>query len=210
MRKSGKRVLASSSFTDGCTMTSSPGTQLIGVVTRCLSPVWRESSTRRTSAVLRPVEAGYDSIRRIVFFGSMMNTERMVKAMPLESTLVVSWWSSLVPRSGAFPEKRRIPNSHIICVGNLPFLVPNDGKLQVTARDLVNVLNPAFMAVNSVRGETDELCAALGKLRLELCEGTEFGSTDGSVVFRVGEENHPFVTNKLYCHVSLEQCEQRI
>lgn len=58
-------------------MTSSPGIQLIGVVMRFLSPlggvsfcsnekafgevktyVWRESRIRRTSAVLRPVEAG--------------------------------------------------------------------------------------------------------------------------------------------------------
>lgn len=50
---------------------------------------------RRTSAVLRPVEAGYERIVRMVFLGSMMKTERMVKAMPLESTLVASWWSSM-------------------------------------------------------------------------------------------------------------------
>lgn len=44
----------------GCYLpiTSSPGTQLIGVVILCLSPVCSESSTRSTSAVLRPVEAG--------------------------------------------------------------------------------------------------------------------------------------------------------
>lgn len=35
-----------------------PGTQLIGVVTLCLSPVCSESTTLNTSAVLRPVEAG--------------------------------------------------------------------------------------------------------------------------------------------------------
>jgi hypothetical protein len=54
----GKSFSASSPLTEGWTMTSSPGTQLIGVVTRCLSPVWRESTMRRTSAVLRPVLAG--------------------------------------------------------------------------------------------------------------------------------------------------------
>jgi hypothetical protein len=58
MRNSGKRVLASSLETGGATMTSSPGTQLMGVVMRYLSPVWRESMMRRTSAALRPVEAG--------------------------------------------------------------------------------------------------------------------------------------------------------
>jgi len=32
----------------------------------------------------------------MVFLGSMTKTERMVKAMPLESTLVASWWSILL------------------------------------------------------------------------------------------------------------------
>lgn len=31
----------------------------------------------------------------MVFFGSMMKTLRMVKAMPFSSTLVASWWSIL-------------------------------------------------------------------------------------------------------------------
>jgi len=70
-------------------------TQLIGVVILCLSPVCRESMMRSTSAVLRPVEAGYERMVRIFFLGSMMKTERMVKAMPFSSTLVASWWSIL-------------------------------------------------------------------------------------------------------------------
>jgi len=45
---------------------------------------------RRISALLRPVEAGYDRMVRMTFLGSMMKTERMVKAMPFSSTLVVS------------------------------------------------------------------------------------------------------------------------
>lgn len=58
MRKLGNSCLASSLETGGATMTSSPTTQLTGVVIRYLSPVWRESMMRRTSAALRPVEAG--------------------------------------------------------------------------------------------------------------------------------------------------------
>ena len=58
MRKSGNSFLASSLVTGGATMTSSPGTQLMGVVMRYLSPVCSESTMRRTSAALRPVEAG--------------------------------------------------------------------------------------------------------------------------------------------------------
>jgi hypothetical protein len=37
--------------------------------------------------LLRPVEAGYERIRRMVFLGSMMKTLRMVKAIPFSSTL---------------------------------------------------------------------------------------------------------------------------
>ena len=36
---------------------------------------------------------------RIFLLGSMKKTERMVKAMPLESTLVASWWSILAEQS---------------------------------------------------------------------------------------------------------------
>jgi hypothetical protein len=56
--KSGNSSFACSFLTLGCTITSSPGTQLIGVVILCLSPVCSESTILRTSAVLRPVEAG--------------------------------------------------------------------------------------------------------------------------------------------------------
>ncbi len=88
--KLGNSILACSSLTDGAIITSSPGSQLIGVVTLCMSPVCSESTIRSTSAVLRPVEAGYERIVRILFAGSMMNTERIVKAMPLLSTFVTS------------------------------------------------------------------------------------------------------------------------
>jgi hypothetical protein len=76
----GQMFFASSVFTLGWTMTSSPGCQLIGVVTLCLSPVCRESIMRRSSLELRPVEAGYDRIVRMVFLGSMTKTDRIVKA----------------------------------------------------------------------------------------------------------------------------------
>lgn len=91
MRKSGKSSLACSSLIVGWTITSSPGIQLIGVVTLYLSPVIKLSRALNTSAELRPVEAGYERMRRMVFLGSMTKTERMVKAMPFSSTLVVSW-----------------------------------------------------------------------------------------------------------------------
>ena len=108
LRNFGKSCLASLSSTVGAMMTSSPGTQLIGVVTflESLSLVCRESTTRRTSAVFLPQLAGYVIIKRIVLAGSMMKTERMVNWTPLSSILVASWWSIMsykraIRRSGS-------------------------------------------------------------------------------------------------------------
>ena len=54
--KKGKRMLSSTHRIR--TVKNLPGTQLIGVVTFCLSPVCNESTTLNTSAVFRPVLAG--------------------------------------------------------------------------------------------------------------------------------------------------------
>jgi len=94
-RRFSKDFFASSSLISGSTITSSPGSQLTGVMTPYLSLYWSESTTRRISLVLRPVDAGYNCIRRIFFWGSTIKTDRMVIAIPRESTLVVSWWSNL-------------------------------------------------------------------------------------------------------------------
>ena len=55
----------------GCMMTSLPGSQSMGVVTLVLvARLQRVDDAQRTSAELvRPVEAGYERIRRIVFLG---------------------------------------------------------------------------------------------------------------------------------------------
>lgn len=74
--------LASSVLTLGGTMTSCPFCQSIGVTTPFLSPSCKLSITLSTSAVFLPVLAGYDMLSRIFLVGSMMNTERMVKAIP--------------------------------------------------------------------------------------------------------------------------------
>ena len=53
------------------------------------------------------------------------------------------------------------------------------------------------MRFDGVGGETDQLDATLGELRLELCERTELGSANGSVIFWVREENNPVVADEL-------------
>ena len=86
---------------------------------------------------------------------------------------------------------------HVIEVGNLPLLVGNDGELDVAARDLGNVLDPAVVAVDGVGREADHLDAALGELGLELGEGAELGGAHGGVVLGVGEEDDPAVVDEL-------------
>ena len=86
---------------------------------------------------------------------------------------------------------------HVVGKRNLALLVADDGELQLGAGDLIDVLDPALMAVDGVGRETNELCAALGELRLELGECTELGGADGGVVLGVGEENDPVVADEL-------------
>jgi len=86
---------------------------------------------------------------------------------------------------------------HVICVRNLAVLVANDWEVQLAAVNLIDILNPSSVRLDRVGGKTDQLDAALGEFRLELCESTELGGTDGSVIFWVGEENDPVVTNEL-------------
>jgi hypothetical protein len=127
----------------------------------------------------------------------MMKTERMVKAMPLLSTLVASWWSILVRGSDLSLVCARAANLHVVRQRDLALLVADDGELQLAAGDLVDVLDPAIVRVDGVRGEADELCAAAGELRLELGERAELSCADGGVVFRVGEQNDPVVADEL-------------
>lgn len=160
-------------------------------------PVWRLSRTRRTSAVLRPVLAGYERMRRMVFLGSMMKTERMVNAIPLLSTLVASWWSILAILSVVSQMSRNLSYSHVVCQRDLTVLVANDGELQLTAGDFVNVLDPTIVGVDGVGGETDELGTTTGELRLQLGESTELSCTDRGVILWVREEDDPVVADEL-------------
>jgi hypothetical protein len=75
-------------------MTSSPACQSIGVVTPFRSPSCKLSMTLNTSALFRPVDAGYDIVSLIFLFGSMMKTERIVNAisgLAMSSSAIMSY-----------------------------------------------------------------------------------------------------------------------
>lgn len=58
---------------------------------------------------------------------------------------------------------------HVVGESNLAFLVANDGELEVGAADLVNVLDPATVAVDGVGRETNELdSSVVARQRLQV------------------------------------------
>lgn len=95
-------------------------------------------------------------MRRIVFLGSMMKTERMVKAIPFASTLVVSWWSSLYKHQPTSPILHTNfggkGSLHVISKSNLTRLVTNDGERKLAARDLIDILDPSSVRFDCVGG----------------------------------------------------------
>lgn len=88
-------------------------------------------------------------------------------------------------------------HSHVIEIRHLPLLVANDGKFQLGAGDLINVLDPATMALDGVGGQTNELDASPGELGLKLCEGAQLRCADWSVVLGVREQDDPVVADEL-------------
>lgn len=86
---------------------------------------------------------------------------------------------------------------HVVGKSDLPLLVADDRESQLAARDLVDVLYPAAMALDSVGAQTDELDVALSELGLELREGTQLGGADRGVILRVGEQNDPLVADEV-------------
>lgn len=87
--------------------------------------------------------------------------------------------------------------NHIVGVGDLALGVRDDGELELGAGDLINVLDPGVVRLDTVGAETDHLDATGSELGLELGESTEFSGTDGGEVIGVGEEDSPAVTDEV-------------
>ena len=62
---------------------------------------------------------------------------------------------------------------HVVDVCNFAGLVGDDGKRQATARDVVNILDPFLVRVQSIGTQTNKLYSSLLEFRLEFCECTE-------------------------------------
>ena len=86
---------------------------------------------------------------------------------------------------------------HVVAQRNLPVLVPNDWEPQLASRNLVDVLDPATMALDRVGAQTDELDSTLGELWLELRKGSQLGRADRRVVLGVREKDNPAIADEL-------------
>lgn len=86
---------------------------------------------------------------------------------------------------------------HVVEQRNLALLVTNDGKLDVAASNLGDILDPALVGLDGVGRETNGLDTTLGELGGELGHGAELGGAHGSVILGVGEEDDPVVADEL-------------
>ena len=111
--------------------------------------------------------------------------------------LVVDPVRSVRLRSRSCWDKASAWHVHVVGKGNLALLVTNDWEGQLAAGDLVNVLDPAAMALNRVGRKTDELAVALGEFWLKLCESPELSRADWRVVLWMRKQNHPAVANEV-------------
>ena len=85
---------------------------------------------------------------------------------------------------------------HVIHERDLSLLVADDGEAQLAPGDLIDVLDPAAVAVDCVCAQADELDASFRELWLELGEGTQLGCAYWCVVFRMREEDGPVVADE--------------
>lgn len=86
---------------------------------------------------------------------------------------------------------------HVVEGRDLAVGISDDGELDFDVVDLVDILDPLFVGLEAVGGETDNLDVALVKLGLEAGNNTELGGADGGEVCGVREENGPGVADEI-------------
>lgn len=61
----------------------------------------------------------------------------------------------------------------------------------------IDIVDPSSMSLDRIRRQSDQFHATLGELRLILCQSRQLCGAHGSVVFRMREQDGPFVANPL-------------
>ncbi|KAH3668959.1 hypothetical protein OGAPHI_002714 [Ogataea philodendri] len=89
--------------------------------------------------------------------------------------------------------------NHVEEVGNFSGLVTNDrvGERLVVQSNLLDVLDPGVVLVNTLGRQTNQLDVSSVELWLQLGESTQLGGANWSEVGWVGEKNNPRVANEL-------------
>ena len=113
------------------------------------------------------------------------------------------------------PLKKCINNVHVVHERDLALLVANDWEAQFAPGDLVDILDPAAMALDCVCAQADEFNVSLCEFGLELGKGAEFsgahlcqprqweegarghlGFANWCIVLRMAEEHDPRIADE--------------
>ena len=99
---------------------------------------------------------------------------------------------------------------HVVEVSNFARFVGNDRESQIAARNLVDILDPFLMRVQSIGTQSNKFDSTFLEFRLEFGKGAELersvqkqagksnlGSAHGSEVLGVGEQDNPSVSNEI-------------
>ena len=159
----------------------------MGVVRPCFSVVLRASRTRRTSG---SVLADFSHVQVTCSPTESFIDERHTSGVTASGGGVSQGQTDLLggvdDEDGADGQSQTLGVDvggvlvvdHVVEVGNLALGVGDDGELQVGAGNLIDILDPAVVALSVVGTQTDKLGVASSELRLKLGEGTELGGTD--------------------------------
>jgi hypothetical protein len=152
----------------------------------------------------------------MVFLGSMIKTERMVKACvgrvsKSDSAWVDETYNSLGVNVGGILVVNPVKHNktlfllskatclhlHVVLEGNLSLLVADNGECELATRDLIDILDPPAMALNGVCRKADQLSSTLREFGLELRKRAQLGRAYWGVVFGMREQDDPAVTDEL-------------
>jgi hypothetical protein len=136
-----------------------------------------------------------------------MKTERIVSAIPLESTLRKSWQSILFSISSSVLHLSEVGQSHVISKSDLSVLVTNNRKRQCTSSNFVNIIDPSAMSLDRVCREADQFDTTLGELWRIFRQSGKLCRTHWCVIFRMRKKDCPFIADPF---VKIDRANRRL
>ena len=100
--------------------------------------------------------------------------------------------TACVGRGGAaFGRSRLLGRQHVVELGHREVAVGDDRVVDLRALGLLDVFEPARVALARIDAQADELDIALGELGLDLGHVAELGGADGREILGMREQDRP-------------------